>query len=188
MSHNFSERVGQRIRTVLLLGRIVIVVSLLWDLSRPLMTGPNLIPAWHIKLINLVIALVTIPWLVCFRPYRRAHSILEGGARKSLCHLKRMGFGEDMLEGLSADEVDVLARQVPGYLAAHNSKLFRGVLTALANNDGLVSPGFGMFLNVLRTQLFLEQGCCPAHPDLQNLRVIYEGNLKDFVPARGAEK
>jgi hypothetical protein len=161
MPYSLSERVCHWVRIILGLGWLLIIVSLILNLSTPLLTESNFLLTWPIKLINVIIALVTCAWLAAFGPNRRGCSISEGGAGESLSQLKRMGFGEKMLEDLAADEVDVLARRLPHYLAAHNWTLFCGVLTALANNDGLVTPGFGIFLNVLRTQLFLGQEVVP---------------------------
>jgi hypothetical protein len=154
---------------------------------------PNILmlPDWAIRLIDSTIILVSGFWLWAalardvdlFRHEQLARSLRD--------QLARMGFrSEEVLEGrpiesLSADEVYVLAKSLPGFTEARKREAYRSILAeALQTGDSKSADSLQTLKN-LRSQLGLSDA---DHNSLVEALGVQDPKLLDPDETRSAEQ
>jgi hypothetical protein len=188
------ERSAKPLTVVRLRHQMLTVVAFLAINLFYLFAGrPNilLLPDWAIRLIDATIIFVSGVWLWTalsrdvdlYRHEQLAHS-LRG-------QLARMGFrSEEVLEGrpldsLSADEVYVLAKSLPGFTALQKREVYRCILVEVLEAGDSKSAESLQALKDLRTQLGLSDA---DHNALVEALGVQDPQLLDPNEMRSAEQ
>ena len=153
---------------------------------------PNLLllPEWLVRLIDISLVLLSTTWL--WRSLGRDADIYrrESLAKSLREQLRRMGFrSEEVLEGrsldlLSADEVYVLAKTLPGFSVAQKRETYRAILAEVLETGESRSADSLELLAELRAQLGLSDA---DHAAITEALGIDDPKLLDPTQARSVE-
>jgi CRP-like cAMP-binding protein len=154
---------------------------------------PNILmlPEWAVRLIDAIIILASSFWLWAALARDADLYRHEQLARSLRDQLARMGFrSEDVLEGrpiesLSADEVYVLAKSLPGFTEARKREAYRSILAdALQSGDSKSADSLQTLKN-LRLQLGLSDA---DHNSLLEALGVQDPRLLDPDETRSVEQ
>jgi mannose-6-phosphate isomerase-like protein (cupin superfamily) len=188
-----SRRQGRPLSKLQLRHRMLTVSAFLsFNLFYLFAGRPNLLllPAWAVRLVDIVIVIVSSIWL--WRSLTRSADIYrrESLAKSLREQLRRMGFrSEDVLEGralsdLSADEVYVLAKTLPGFSANQKREVYRAILAETLESGETRSADSLEVLADLRSQLGLSDN---DHAAITQALGISDPELLDPSQARSRE-
>ena len=153
---------------------------------------PNLLlmPEWVVRLVDIGLVIISTTWL--WRSLARDADVYrrESLAKSLREQLRRMGFrSEDVLEGrsldrLSADEVYVLAKTLPGFSVSQKRETYRAILADVLETGETRSAESLELLAELRSQLGLSDA---DHAAITEALGIDDPQLLDPNQARSVE-
>ena len=184
---------GRPLGKVMLRHRMLTIVAFLtFNLFYIFAGRPNLLllPDWVVRLVDIALVLISTTWL-----WRSLARTAEAYRRESLAkslreQLRRMGFrSEDVLEGrplsgLSADEVYVLAKTLPGFSASQKREAYRAILAEVLETGETRSWESLRLLADLRAHLDLSDA---DHAAITEALGISDPQLLDPDQARSVE-
>ena len=190
---SLSARHGRPATQVQLRHRMLTMVAFLTFNLFYLFAGrPNLLllPDWVVHSVDVALVVVATTWL--WRSLGRDADIYrrESLAKSLREQLRRMGFrSEEVLEGrsldeLSADEVYVLAKTLPGFSAAQKREAYRAILAEVLETGETRSAESLELLADLRAQLGLSDA---DHAAITDALGMADPHLLDASQARSVE-